>query len=785
MFFNQDESSMKKLFLGFGLVLLTSGCSLDVGDESPTGFNISMGDTTGCLNNTSETLEQYFNGEASKKQITRTFDCMAHSLAVFEKHIVGKNQDLYTADELKDFLEKSQLIGKNELSMGFLAEAMELKRAFFGGSSVHLSRSDLDRARKLITVFKYELIRLHPIMPLTTEHFNKMSVKELDEATRLMKATGNSLGRAVRFSADRYEFESLKRFLHEMKVFQNADDSESGFSQVEENFPLLGAVKAVTVAPPTDEILPSDWQYLMTSVARWGGVYFKIQHFLANKGEASLIEGDHLKRLTLLVWEVKNLLDDAFKRQPDRMIPFYLLEDLVDALDESSLVNLPVKPTAIKHAMVPFFQKMLGGDDEGERGRQAKGWTIEATQRIWSHFKYWVEGQHYIEQAFLNTYGASEFKKGTLKEQDLVEFTPTSKVFKDPRFQKEAIETVQELAEHFLPMFEHQFGEMTVRPELKEKKHTYTSLTHLQWMSIGAGLFIQGYSDSPFHRASSTVDLKALKTFYEKDFWAVGYDMRVFDPRAKETAANSRFSEADMFTFHGNGDGRADYRELVELVSFMLSGSGLSRKMYDEILPLCPVSPIRDVRGELRISAPCFHEKFFLRSQAPLEAPYYTQLFHVIPGMEKFIGTLNFKKKRQFIEQLENAARWGGYDSSADSFLETGDLESFGVILHYIDTVFIRFDRDRDGRLNTREADRAFPVFEQKLKEVTPFKDDTPSDRKNRREVFRYMLSKGKPPGTFRWIWWRYFNSSDFNSDRGRLMSVFAAVASGDESSSD
>jgi hypothetical protein len=143
--------------------------------------------------------------------------------------------------------------------------------------------------------------------------------------------------------------------------------------------------------------------------------------------------------------------------------------------------------------------------------------------------------------------------------------------------------------------------------------------------------------------------------------------------------------------------------------------------------------------------------------------------------MVKFYESLNEKERVRFETNLESAARKPG-QKDADYF-GSESTDAVLMIFHYVEALFLRFDKNEDGFIDQSEAGSAFPIFQTMLAE----KSDMERTDKKVKSVFNWLLAKGySPPRSF-WksapfIWW-HWTKPDYKADRLNLVSVFATLS--------
>jgi hypothetical protein len=282
---------------------------------------------------------------------------------------------------------------------------------------------------------------------------------------------------------------------------------------------------------------------------------------------------------------------------------------------------------------------------------------------------------------------------------------------------------------------------------------------------------IEGYADDPARADSdgpqASVNFNEFNAFFSS-VANLGLELKIFNPHSINTTALSRFREANLFTFAGNGDGYMDLREATMMLASVFSAKRLSLRLYNAISSQCPTGELDEYNYAL-IDSACAREQVLQN---------YVTYFPHMPNMVKFLNGLSKDGRKSFFADVESASR-----STPDvGWTDSDVIDHYAAIMQYIETVYLRFDLSGDGALTPKEADYAFPVFKNTLGNMAKCqgKDLNSGELKT---VFTYLLANGKMPKNI-WAflgWWldqHLALSGEFHSDRSRLVKIFAALSS-------
>src|SRR5581483_7520634 len=119
----------------------------------------------------------------------------------------------------------------------------------------------------------------------------------------------------------------------------------------------------------------------------------------------------------------------------------------------------------------------------------------------------------------------------------------------------------------------------------------------------------------------------------------------------------------------------------------------------------------------------------------------YKQWWDHFPDLMNFYEGLSAKDQVTFQTALENGSRRCGYSehkfASFDSDAVTG-------LIHFMEGLFVRYDRNGDNILDLDELMIAYPVFKNSLVALIP--NVNPSDDNTIQAIYTYILKNGKPP---------------------------------------
>lgn len=214
-------------------------------------------------------------------------------------------------------------------------------------------------------------------------------------------------------------------------------------------------------------------------------------------------------------------------------------------------------------------------------------------------------------------------------------------------------------------------------------------------------------------------------------------NMEILDP-ANTTFMASRYREANLFVSRANGDNYANYEEIHDLALHILSGLDRSKLIESRFLKTCKIQSLL-LNKNKKVKEDCL-VKSYLNSNSGFEGlPVYT-------GLKLDTTEEGQKMILQYYQNLLIAA---GHITNEEGTILISTASLYPHIVQYVEMLFYKYDRDRDGILTKDEALVAFPVFKQTIKDVIGnISGGSLVKEKQYPGVFIYLLKYGRPPKT-------------------------------------
>ncbi len=742
--------SFKNKFTGFSLIvssiLSSSSCGLlgeSVANFSSNGSNISSG--AGCMRDSVETLSKYFTGEAGQIAVNGAWACVDESLDLFGKKVRGENPGYYQARELASFIEGQILDPGIRLSDSLILEIMHLKQIMVGGTSDKLTIAELTELREFVKKIKTLFFEIQPSMKVITRNWNPESLTRAEIKSKLSETEqtfATNLNRHWPVVKATYNLQNLQTLADALlDNFPSSPGLASFHRWVTDCLQLVVATKKSILNTDNSLVAAQDWPRLLSVLPHLYSRFLFYDYLLSGK---TLLWGENLNDFNQWVKDISGNLTQVFiTRGGGTAIGISVgeINALVDGLQTAQVLTDFLKPELIK-SLVPlaisrFFispSSRLAGRKETSLGPLVlEAFNIEldvfiAAQtklnELWLRKSTWTHME--LRAAFQGLTGGPEEISRILQSPNSFAFDTRSRMH---------IDAGQEIP------------------------YDQESALKLNLSRTFARLFIRSYSNDlsrANNSASLTKEEVLIAAFNELRPSLVQAGLIEAD---NEKFASNRFREANLFTPVGNGDAVLDFKEASAIALMVWSGINLSKEFEPQILAGCKVASSNPVV----INVPCALDLF--RTQVPALASN-------IPLMALNIQNMNSTEATQMLLETLRATGW---DVNANNTAKLSDLGLVPHLLQYMETIYRRWDTNKDKVLNKAEAMIAEPVFRPLLAEISG-----QTNVSVLRAGFAYVLVHQQNPSDDFFKFLLFMNdeaSWTINVDRPKLSKVLGFIA--------
>lgn len=740
------------------VALLLSGCLLGTNDSpsSPGPLKLTVPQEE-CLKQAIPVIQNYFSGAAQADDVNSAWGCVSGALMKFTTSTRGANPDYYTSRELRTFLETFYL-GDIKVSDQLLVEAMRVKQLILGGTDDRLTRTELAQAQSSVHVMQTECLRMLPYIKYISQTVPVSEALQdpakVEAALKAFESSIVTLGTLFGRGVDGYSTDDLQSLLTELKpIFKDWSAPEKAISYL----PTFNVIKTLVLNPPGNRIAPSEWRSLIMNAGHLYAIYLRYTYLMSHQ---DVTTGAGLLQLTSTFEDVFSIFKAGIDAKPSRVITYSQLDLAIDELIRLDLVPVSLRDTTIKGLVRTAFSKLLNPATSGARPN-VTGLTQAVLARVHTQAAAFLE----LQRAWDDVNSKALTNDPSLIGKPVPWKTFVSLWKQEATSAPAAQEDLRQLTALASPISFRDNGTVIFDNRLSFLPVSGKAFFRYNLASIATRLLVQGYATDATSNRWSGLTQDQIKAFF-LDVHDLGFDMQLLEPK-DDNLWQTSFNESNMFMVSAVNDDHMSYYEIFDYLSYLLGGGVMSGRMYDEAKENCahigidgfnrPTMDINCFRARYGQSFATVHAElpWWVKTQADTGPSGW-------PTMEK---------------SLEAAARTAGFTEDP---ISTSDITRMTMVMQYIESLFVRFDADRNGVIDYNEAQKAIPLFKSLLVTASGFTTDRKINA-----LFMYILKYGKPPTSLgdKIYWQLIWLSSEskwhsVTADRLKLLNVIAALKS-------
>ena len=712
----------------FGL-LCASSCVVSAPEPtSATGL--------ACVKGTARTLERYLklDPELNPAEIESYWECLDRAVVVFEERVQGARPGIYTAHEVRGFVTSLVFPGAR-ISDGFLDRAMRMKALLLGGSPMAVTRSDLARAREWIQGLKRDSLLLQRALL-------RSSVAEI-------QAVANSVlvgwGERIAGHGVDVPFDSLSQLLSDLAEFTDRRALSELFSSFRVQLVWLKRYKRDFMNSVPDSIGAAEWPDLFLSASRVVGLYLQAKEL--RRREYSLVHGEG--RRLWMAW-IQSALEFVSDRV--RTSEGWSYEALSDWIQGAGpWLPAPIEGFALASAARATLRWVL---DSGEGGV-----TSAALDRMREALARWSDGQEYLDRLashLAHTESGVGSDRVGWPARKWLEIRDSDLGWESANLG--AREDVRTVLSQKGPVFQNE-----------EYRLSFASTERLSLHHATVNYLLREVARHIVRAGGPQATEITLEQFWPLylGFKELALELKLIGGPDPDALIARRFQEANLFTSAADGNSKVSVAETAQMIAYSFSTKLHASRIHSELEGLCQHMGT-DIYGRPSLNALQYQREFFKGvdrhwQRLPLLLEYYRGL-NSNGAIEAF--------ERRFLQATVGAR------VLASGAIGSADTDAVVMVPYYIEALFLRFDWNRDQRLDVPESLKIYPLFKAGLQKASGMSGDWELT-----SLFTYILSKGAPPANSilgkasfaKWMLSRPF--WDFESDRGMIVKMFASLS--------
>lgn len=669
---------------------LSSGCGLlnePVAKFGNSNSNISSG--AGCLRDSLETLSHFFSGEAARVSIDGAWVCIDESLELFSKKVRGENPNYYTSQELARFIESQVLDPGSRLSPSLILEIMHLKQMMVGGAEDKLSITELSDLRHFTGSLKILFLELQPLMKILSGNWDPSALSPSQGRAKLKEAETEFALKMKSFwpkPAAPYNLQNLQVLADAfVNNFPNSSGLKSFRDWITRYHPLMLVAKKTILGHESNLVTPQDWPRLLSVLPQLYGKYLYYDYFLQKN---SFFWGDTLPAFNIWITDISENLTQIFATRGGGTpvgIPVVEIHRMIDALHASDLLLDLFSPETLKSLAPVAISRFLTPPAQRLAGKRETDLGPVALETFMTEFRVFIQAQNKLNELWLQKPAWSHaelrtaFQGGTGGSEELL------RIFQSPS----AYSFDSKGRLHIEAGFELPYDQDSAL-----KVNLIRSLSRIAIRSYSKDLNRANAS------ASLTKDEVLIDAFSELRPILVQAGLIEAD---NDRFAKNRFLEANLFTPIGNGDQILDFKETSAIMLMIWSGINLSNEFKPAVEASCLIPNSTPALYDVN----CAIDR--LRTQMPALATS-------IPLMTEHLRSASPVDANQMLHETLRATGWIVTPAAA---VKMSDLMLVPHLLQYMESIFRRWDSNRDKILSKPEAMAAEPVFRPLLSEIS------------------------------------------------------------------
>ena len=617
-----------------------------------------------CMERIPVKIHDYFSGKASIDETNALWGCVHYVLSMFSTYVEspGTNGE-YTPQGLREFLEKyfltNEVVGPDGhvISNRLLAELMELKAIFIGGSPNVITHAELRHTLTLVNHLDTISIDLLPYSQFLFGGSGgpAPSSAQVNRALKVINKVLMTLPTLINPDRSAYTFvhlQSLVQAIHNFLIRQNPHGKYINLSPY---IPLVAKLKGVLLNSNGSAIEPQDWAPLVRMAAQIYSIIIRKAYFLSTN---SLESPNKLNELNLMFSNVTGILESASHRWPGGVIPLTDIDSIVDEAIPLGLVPTAFDKTSANAFVKSFFDTILNPQNMYPKS----GVSADKLQYLQNQVSDWVR----VQNALIEGHALP-------KDPGWIEMTH---VLDGP-----------------WPLRVDSYGRLIFNWRSKAPVNL-ASATRLNWSRAIFHVLLQAYIQNKTRLKQGELSKSELHQAY-LDLKPVLVMLNLESP--SDTTFDQRlFRDANLFTPRSTDGNYLSFYDLIDYVQYVISGIDVGKLFFQALPKSCYL-----VGGA--INEACF--------RVVMQKNYVTLMANM-PDFRAYERGLSQWGWNNILTYIEETVRAHGAVASPMS--QSSVDESF-ILLQYVETLMLRFDTDHDGTLGPVEVLKMLRFFEHAL----------------------------------------------------------------------
>ncbi|WP_374030086.1 hypothetical protein [Bdellovibrio bacteriovorus] len=687
-------------------------------------------------------------------------------LSVFQDLVAQKPEGVVSRDEVTELLKTLQVVWPEfKVSNNLVFESMKVKQLFFGGSVDSFTTTDFETARLKVSRIKTLIERFLPYYSIYGREWEP-DIYETDEAQKLFMESQFVLEATVREAGSlfegSYDLQDLHSLVKEAEVLYPPKE-DSYADQVKKYLPLIIDTKNMILGGNDSSLRKGNWSVLLGFAARFYSDFLYYDYFLKEK---TLKEPLSISFWSVFSNQSLNIVRDLLliKKQTNQFHKAELAK-IVQHLVELEVLPKGLKPESIDQLLSVVLNNVLFPPEQRLQGYKPDALTLASIEHVRTELQIWLDTELYIAR-LTERWAPSE---GISQKSFLESLKNETQLQADNSFAQIGLRELQMSVQSPVSIT----MDIETRVPISNKiEHLFTEKSMRQ-LNLNRAL-------SRVLLRSFTGDKARLDKYEGVNLEETQGAFMALRPvlveigllNAKNTTfASSRFREANIFVPHSDGNSLASYTEMTDLIGMIWSGVNINSMLRKELIRVC-FNGNEDITDESLVSLSC------------ARAAYKDAMPTAMASMPEYVKFQKKASKDDWAFYMNNIFKAAGYVPNSKSMAMVEDISLAPHVIQYIEMIYARFDKNKDGFLSTAESIKAYPAFKGILMELAGdlVKKGTLKES-DLLDVFTFILRYGKPPESlkekaqFMFFWKGKRDKWDVWADRIQLSQILGYIA--------
>ncbi|WP_291516125.1 hypothetical protein [Bdellovibrio sp. ArHS] len=653
-------------------------------------------------------------------------------LSVFQDLVAEKPEGVVSRDEVNDLLKTLQVVWPEfKVSNNLVFEAMKLKQLFFGGSVDSFSTTDFETARLKVSRIKILIERFLPYYSIYGREWEP-ELYENEEAQKLFMESQFVLEATVREAGvlfeGAYDLNNLVSLVREVEALY-PPAGESYADLIEEHMPLIVDVKNLILGGNDSSLKKANWSVLLGFAARFYSDFLYYNYFLKDQPiEKPLTVG----YLSVFANQSINIARDLLAIKKEAQFSRAEINKILGHLSSLGILPADLKPQSLDQVVGLILNNLLTEPERRVTGYVPDALNLSSLEVLRGELQVWLDTELFIAQTTENW----KPEEGLLAK-DLQELLKTTSLSAAPRSPLasglyEFLLTVQSP----VPLTVDSESRVVISNKF-EQAYSAKTLRQLNLYRALSRLAVRSFTGS-LDRLNTYkgVNLEEVQNAFMTVRPAL-VELGILEPK-NTSFASSRFREANIFVPHSDGNSLSSYAELTDLIGMIWSGLNINSMLRQELIKKC-FNGNTDVKNDALVSLSC------------VRASYKEALPMAATSLPEYLKFQKSASKDEWAIYMNNIIKAAGYIPNEKNMALLEDISLAPHVMQYIEMIYARFDRNKDGVINTPESLNAFPAFKGILLELAKDQIANGSIKEaDLLDLFTYILRYGKPPETLK-----------------------------------